>query len=55
MSGKTVERNGEKYMLVDKFDMTPEVGDMKVYATGLFPDPGLSTILNSKSLYQNLI
>lgn len=44
MSGKTVERNGEKYMLVDKFDMTPEVGDMKVYATGLFPDPGLNQV-----------
>ncbi|XP_058818965.1 putative beta-carotene-binding protein [Topomyia yanbarensis] len=44
ISGRTVDRNGEQYMLIDKFDMSPEVGDMKIYATGLFPDPGLNQV-----------
>ncbi|XP_058447268.1 putative beta-carotene-binding protein [Malaya genurostris] len=43
-SGRTYERNGEQYMLIDKFDMSPNVGDMKIYATGLFPDPGLNQV-----------
>lgn len=42
ISGRSIQRNGETYVLIDKFDMSPEVGDMKIYATGLFPDPGLS-------------
>lgn len=42
MSGRTTERNGEQYLLVEKFDMSPEVGDMKIFATGLFADPGLN-------------
>lgn len=29
-------------MKMDKFDMEPEVGKMKVFATGLFPDEELS-------------
>lgn len=41
-SGKTVERNGEIYMKMERFDMEPEVGKMKVFATGLFPDEELS-------------
>nr|XP_029724927.1 putative beta-carotene-binding protein [Aedes albopictus]XP_029724969.1 putative beta-carotene-binding protein [Aedes albopictus] len=44
ISGRTTQRQGEEYLLIDKFDMTPEVGDMKVYATGLFPDPGLNQV-----------
>ena len=42
MSGAIAERSGEKYMKINKFDMTPTVGDMKVFATGLLPDPVLS-------------
>ncbi|XP_053691825.1 putative beta-carotene-binding protein [Sabethes cyaneus] len=44
ISGKTAERNSEQYLLIDKFDMSPEVGDMKIYATGLFPDAGLNQV-----------
>ncbi|XP_055637247.1 putative beta-carotene-binding protein [Toxorhynchites rutilus septentrionalis] len=44
ITGSTTERNGEEYMFINKFDMTPEVGDMKIYATGLFPDPGLNQV-----------
>lgn len=44
MSGRTTQRQGEDYLMIEKFDMTPEVGDMQVYATGLFPDPGLNQV-----------
>ncbi|XP_055598035.1 putative beta-carotene-binding protein [Uranotaenia lowii] len=42
--GRVAERNGEQYMMIENFDMNPEVGDMKIYATGLFPDPGLNQV-----------
>lgn len=44
MAGKVTERNGEEYLQIESFDMSPEVGDMKIYATGLFPDPELNQI-----------
>ncbi|XP_065084300.1 putative beta-carotene-binding protein [Ochlerotatus camptorhynchus] len=44
ISGRSTQRNGETYVLIDKFDMSPEVGDMKIFATGLFPDPGLNQV-----------
>ncbi|XP_052868331.1 putative beta-carotene-binding protein [Anopheles cruzii] len=44
LSGEVTERNGEQYMEINSFDMSPEVGNMKIYATGLFPDPELNDI-----------
>lgn len=44
IAGRTIQRNGEEYLMIDKFSMSPEVGDMKVYATGLFPDPGMNQV-----------
>lgn len=42
MAGRFEERNGEKYLRVYDFSAHPIVGDMKIYATGIFPDPELS-------------
>uniref|UniRef100_A0A182NFB0 Haemolymph juvenile hormone binding protein n=1 Tax=Anopheles dirus TaxID=7168 RepID=A0A182NFB0_9DIPT len=44
MAGQVQERDGEEYLVIESFDMTPEVGNMKIFATGLFPDPELNTI-----------
>ncbi|XP_035777108.1 uncharacterized protein LOC118458568 [Anopheles albimanus] len=44
MSGEVKQRNGEDYVEIDSFDMSPEVADMKVFATGLFPDAELNQI-----------
>ncbi|XP_053672475.1 uncharacterized protein LOC128722819 [Anopheles nili] len=44
MSGNVKERNGEEYLEIEDFDMSPEVANMKIYATGLFPDPELNQI-----------
>ncbi|XP_040168618.1 uncharacterized protein LOC120903319 [Anopheles arabiensis] len=44
MSGHVKERDGEQYLEIEDFDMSPEVGNMKIYATGLFPDPELNQI-----------
>lgn len=44
ISGHTTQRQGEEYLVIDKFNMSPEVGDMKVFATGLFPDPGMNQV-----------
>lgn len=40
--GDIIEVNGKEYVKLTKFDVTPQFGDLKVYATGLFPDPELS-------------
>lgn len=42
MSGALEENNGEKYMRIKSFGMAPKIGDLKVYASGLMPDPALS-------------
>uniref|UniRef100_A0A182MKW2 Haemolymph juvenile hormone binding protein n=1 Tax=Anopheles culicifacies TaxID=139723 RepID=A0A182MKW2_9DIPT len=44
MSGHVKERNGEEYLEIETFDMAPEVASMKIYATGLFPDPELNQV-----------
>lgn len=34
--------NGEDYMVIKDVDVKPRIGNMKYYATGLFPDPDLN-------------
>lgn len=45
IKGKTVERNGEIYMKMNSFDMKPNIGNLVIYATGMFPDPELSRLI----------
>lgn len=45
IQGKTVERNGEIYMRMNSFDMKPTIGNLVIYATGMFPDPELSRLI----------
>ena len=42
IKGSVVNVDGEDYMKMNFFDMVPTVGEMKISATGLFPDPQLS-------------
>jgi hypothetical protein len=44
MSGNLAAINGDEYMKIENFDMAPKVGNMKIYATGLFPDPQISEL-----------
>lgn len=44
MSGIFEDRNGERYLRLNKFDADPNIGNMKIYATGIFPDPELNRI-----------
>lgn len=41
--GDIVTVDGKEYVKLTKFDVSPQFGDLKVFATGLFPDPELST------------
>lgn len=42
VKGSIVTVDGEDYMKMNFFDMIPTVGEMKISATGLFPDAQLS-------------
>lgn len=42
MDGFVERRNGEDYMKIKGFDMIPKIQNMKVSATGLFPDPDVN-------------
>lgn len=37
-----ITMNGVEYVNMTKFDITPTFGKMKIYATGIIPDPELS-------------
>ncbi|XP_055382002.1 uncharacterized protein LOC129612437 [Condylostylus longicornis] len=37
--------NGNKHLVLKNFDVEPEIGDLKVFATGLFPDPAINTVV----------
>ena len=54
MKGNLVKVNGEEYMKITNFDMVPTVGDMKIAATGIFPNPDMSKIIN-KSVQCNFL
>lgn len=43
MSGRFVQRDGEKYLFLEHFDIdVKNLDDFKFSASGLFPDPELS-------------
>ena len=42
IKGSVVTVDGEDFMKMTSFDMAPTVGEMKISATGIFPDPQLS-------------
>ncbi|XP_061398832.1 uncharacterized protein LOC133334534, partial [Musca vetustissima] len=39
------ERDGHTFMTLNSVDVEPTLGDMKIYATGLVPDPALNAAL----------
>lgn len=47
--GKFEIYNGQKHIRLDRFDWTPTIGSMKIYATGILPDPEMSKF-NAKRL-----
>lgn len=44
MNAKLEVRDGENYMVVQSVDVAPIVGNLKIYATGIFPDGVLNQI-----------
>lgn len=52
MSGVLEENNGEKYMRIKAFSMSPIIGDLKAYVSGLMPDPALSKYFPSFFLFK---
>lgn len=40
--GDIITVDGKEYLKLTRFDVSPQFGDLKVFATGLFPDPELS-------------
>ncbi|CAO1352185.1 unnamed protein product [Diamesa hyperborea] len=61
MKGNLVKVNGEEYMKITNFDMVPTVGDMKIAASGIFPNPDMNDlavgVFNTfwSTLYQELL
>lgn len=61
LGGRTEVRDNETFMKLNKFDMKPEIGKMKVNIDGLFPDPELTRIAvelinqNWQSMYKVMI
>lgn len=41
--GDIITVGGKEYLKFSKFEAKPQFGDLKVFSTGLFPDPELST------------
>lgn len=42
VNGDFITIHGEEYAKVTRFDVSPQVGDIKVLGTGLLPDPQAS-------------
>lgn len=42
MQGVFETKDGQQYLRIVHFDLIPNIGDMKVQMTGIFPDPELS-------------
>lgn len=55
MKGNLVKVNGEEYMKITNFDMVPTVGDMKIAASGIFPNPDMSKNINKSFQYTFLV
>lgn len=43
--GELYEREDHTYLRLKKFNAIPEIGDMKIFATGLFEDPTLNSLV----------
>lgn len=43
--GDFEERDGEEYMKIKSFDMTPIPENLEIYADGVFLDPDLSNVI----------
>ncbi|XP_070504275.1 protein takeout-like [Chironomus tepperi] len=61
IKGKLEQKEGEKYMNIYQFDVLPEAKNMKISASGLFPDQELNKFVNEffnqhwKLFYQEMI
>ncbi|EDV94050.1 uncharacterized protein LOC6570070 [Drosophila grimshawi] len=44
-SGELYERDGHTYLRLAKLEAEPKVGDMRIYANGLVPDPALNDVI----------
>ncbi|XP_013099806.1 uncharacterized protein LOC106082045 [Stomoxys calcitrans] len=59
--GELYERDGRSYVRITKFNIDPEIGNMRVSATGLVPDPILNDALvelanqNWRQAYKSVI
>lgn len=42
IKGVYVNKNGQQYLRIVNFDITPVIGDLKVNVTGISPDPEIS-------------
>lgn len=42
--GDIITVDGKEYVKLTRFDVSPQFGDLKVFATGLFPDPELNRV-----------
>ncbi|KAL7039515.1 hypothetical protein ACKWTF_000007 [Chironomus riparius] len=47
IKGKLEEKKGEKFMKIHQFDVLPEAKNMKISASGLFPDQELNKFANN--------
>ncbi|KAH8403283.1 hypothetical protein KR222_009691 [Zaprionus bogoriensis] len=43
--GELYERDGHTYVRLTKLEIEPTVGDMRIYANGLVPDPALNDVI----------
>ncbi|EDW12307.1 uncharacterized protein LOC6576884 [Drosophila mojavensis] len=43
--GELYERDGHTYLRLSKLESEPKVGDMRIYANGLVPDPALNDVI----------
>lgn len=53
IKGKLQKINGEDFMVVNSFDVLPEPKDVKISATGLFPDEDLSKYMKHARFKKN--
>lgn len=51
IKGNLFNVNGDDYMKITNFDMVPTVGDMKIAASGIFPDPDMSKKKSQNNQY----
>lgn len=52
--GDIIAVNGVEHVKLTRFDVSPQFGDLKVFATGLFPDPELSKLINFEKVFLSI-